>query len=164
MIATASKHNFDLLKSLGAEAVFDYKDADVVDQIKKYTNGNLKYIWDTISLPPTAEICAGVISPGGTYGAILAVKFPRDDVKTTFSLGYTAMGEPVKKRSFYYKDTTEDFEYMKKFVQEVADPLLAEGRIKVHPPLVNHGLENVFEGIDLLRHDKVSGKKLVYVL
>lgn len=164
MISTASKHNFELVKSLGAEAAFDYKDPDVTDQIKKYTNGNLKYIWDTIALPPTAEICAAVISPGGTYGAILNVKLPRDDVKQTFSLGYTAAGEPVKKWVFEYKDTTADFEFMKKWVSEVVDPTLATGRVKVHPPKLGKGLENVFEGLDLLKHDKVSGQKLVYTV
>lgn len=164
MITTASKRNFELVKSLGAEAAFDYKDPDVTDQIKKYTNGNLKYIWDTIALPPTAEICAAVISPGGTYGAILEVKLPRDDVKQTFSLGYTASGEPVKKWHWDYKDTTADFEFMKKFVREVAEPILAAGKLKGHPPKITQGLENVFEGLDLLKHDKVSGQKLVYRL
>ena len=166
MIATASKHNFELVKSLGAEAAFDYKDANVTDQINEYTKGNLKYVWDTIALPPTAKICAAVISPGGTYGAILQVELPRDDVKKTFSLGYTAVGEPVKKWAFEHGGTriTTDFEFMKKWVKEIVDPLLAEGRIKVHPPQIGKGLDKVFEGFDLMRHDKVSGQKLVYTL
>lgn len=164
MITTASKHNFGLLKSLGAEEAFDYNDPDVIDQINKYTNGNLKYVWDTIALPPTAKICAGVISPGGTYGSILREQIPRDDVKKTFSLGYTAVGDPIRKWGQDMPDNKADFEFMKKWVEEVVDPLLAAGRVKVHPPQVNQGLEKVFEGLDLMRHDKVSGKKLVYTL
>lgn len=148
---------------MGAAAAFDYKDPDCAAQIKKFTNNELKYVWDTIALPPTAKICGEVISPGGTYGAILSIKVPRDDVKCTFSLGYTAMGEPVKKPFFSKEDNSEDFEFYKKFLA-VVEPLLQQGRLKVHPPKVGHGLENVLEGLDLMRHDKVSGQKLVYVV
>lgn len=105
-----------------------------------------------------------MISPGGSYGSILEVELPRDDVKKTFSLGYTAMGEPVKKGPFEYKDTTADFEFMKEWVNEIVDPLLAKDKIRVHPPNITQGLDKVFEGFDLMRHDKVSGQKLVYTL
>lgn len=36
VIATASPHNFALLRELGANAVFDYRDADVSAKIKKW--------------------------------------------------------------------------------------------------------------------------------
>lgn len=39
VIATASPHNFEYVKSLGAEAVFDYKDTSVVQKIITYLNG-----------------------------------------------------------------------------------------------------------------------------
>ncbi|KIX01354.1 uncharacterized protein Z518_09079 [Rhinocladiella mackenziei CBS 650.93] len=162
-ITTCSSYNFDLVKSLGAAAAFDYKDPGCVAQIKTFTNGELKYIWDTISLPATAEFCAEVIAPGGTYGSILGVKFPRDDVKCTFSLGYTAVGEPVKKPTTEKLDNSADFEFMKKWIEAV-EPLLQQGRLKVHPPKVGRGLENVLEGCDLLRKDKISGQKLVYTV
>ncbi|KIX93159.1 uncharacterized protein Z520_11216 [Fonsecaea multimorphosa CBS 102226] len=162
-ITTCSPRNFDLVKSLGAVEAFDYNDPECATKIKEYTKNNLKYIWDTISLPQTAQLCSEVISPGGTYGAILNVEFPRKDVRTTYSLGYTATGDPVKKRSFESKDNAKDFEFMKTWIEEV-QPILEQGRLKVHPPKVGKGLENVLEGCDLLRHDKVSGQKLVYVL
>jgi len=162
-ITTCSPRNFDLVKSLGAEEAFDYNDPECASKIKEYTKGELKYIWDTISLEPTAKLCSEVISPGGSYGAILTVKFPRDDVKTTSSLGYTATGDPVKKRTWRSDDNTKDFEFMAKWIEAV-NPILEEGKLKVHPPQVGKGLENVLEGTDLLRKDKVSGKKLVYVL
>ncbi|OAP57186.1 hypothetical protein AYL99_07924 [Fonsecaea erecta] len=162
-ITTCSPRNFDLVKSLGAVAVFDYNDPECATKIKEYTKNDLKYIWDTISLPKTAQLCSEAISPGGIYGSILEVKFPRTDVKTTFNLGYTAVGEPVKKRFFEKLDNTEDFEFMKKWIEAV-EPILEQGRLRVHPPKVDNGLENLLEGLDLLRHDKVSGQKLVYVV
>jgi len=148
---------------LGAEAAFDYNDPEVASKIKEYTKGNLPYVWDTIALEPTAKLCADVISTGGKYGAILNVKLPRDDIKTTYSLGYTAMGDPIEKGGYKSQDNTADFEFMKGWVRAV-EPLLAQGKLKVHPPKVGTGLEGVIDGMDLLRKDKVSGQKLVYVL
>ncbi|KAK6380403.1 uncharacterized protein PV06_05451 [Exophiala oligosperma] len=163
-ITTCSPRNFGLVKSLGAAEAFDYNDPECAKKIREYTNNNLKYVWDTISLTNTAQICTDAIGPaGGIYGTLLVVKSPRNDVKTTVSLGYTAAGEPIKKWVWDIPDTTEDFEFMKTWLAEV-EPMLQQGRVKVHPPKVGKGLENVFEGLDLMRHDKVSGQKLVYVL
>ncbi|EXJ77941.1 hypothetical protein A1O3_09100 [Capronia epimyces CBS 606.96] len=162
-ITTCSSRNFDLVKSLGAVAAFDYKDPDVASQIKQFTNNDLHYVWDTISLPASAQLSAEVIAPGGRYGSLLPVKFPRDDVKATDSLGYTAMGEPIERAGYSLPASTADFEFAKNWVTEV-EALLQQGRLKVHPHKVGKGLENVFDGLHLLRHDKVSGQKLVYVL
>lgn len=101
---------------------------------------------------------------GGRYGFILSKgELQRDDVTNSFSLGYTALGEPTVKGGFRKDDCTEDFEWMRGWIAEVT-PLLAEGKIKPHPAKVGKGLENVFEGLQLLKEDKVSGQKLVYVL
>jgi NADPH:quinone reductase-like Zn-dependent oxidoreductase len=148
---------------LGAAEVFDYNDPACAEKIRKYTDNNLKYVWDTISLPASVKICAAAIASGGSYGCILKTEFPRDDVKTTFSLGYTAAGEPVKKSVANLPDNGKDFEFAKKWIEAV-EPLLQAGKLKSHPRKVGKGLESVFEGLDLLRHDKVSGQKLVYVL
>ena len=71
------------------------------------------------------------MSKGGKYGAILAVQFI-----TIFSMGYTAMGEPVVKSFYKNEDNAElqrDFEFMKKWIK-VVNPLLAQGKSTVHPP------------------------------
>jgi NADPH:quinone reductase-like Zn-dependent oxidoreductase len=148
---------------LGAAEAFDYNDPDCAKKIRQYANDNLKYIWDPIGLPASAQICADAISVGGVYGTFINKNFTRPGVKTVHSLAYTAIGEPVKKGAFDYPDNTRDFEFAKKWIAAV-EAILQEGRLKVHPPQVEHGLENVFDGLDLLRHDRVSGKKMVYVL
>lgn len=38
VITTGSPHNHDLLRSLGADAVFDYRDPDAVGKIKNWVN------------------------------------------------------------------------------------------------------------------------------
>ncbi|KIW64902.1 hypothetical protein PV04_07206 [Phialophora macrospora] len=90
VITTCSLRNFDLVKSVGAEAVFDYNDPEFTAKTNDYTKGNLNYVWDTIALLDSAKICSEVISPGGRYGSILRVEFPRKDDTTTMSMGYTA--------------------------------------------------------------------------
>lgn len=39
-----------------------------------------------------------------------------------------------------------------------------EGKIKVHKPRVGSGMENILDGLDQLKNNKVSGEKLVYRL
>ncbi len=56
----------------------------------------------------------------------------------------------------------EDARFMEMFVP-IAEGLLAEGKIKVHPPSVRPGgLRGVLEGLQDLREGEVSGEKLVY--
>jgi hypothetical protein len=73
------------------------------------------------------------------------------------------MGEPVKKPSVSLEAHPEHFEFVKRWVTEV-EALLEQKQILVHQIRVGKGLENVFEGLDLMRNSKVSGQKLVYVL
>lgn len=45
----------------------------------------------------------------------------------------------------------------------IAEGLLKEGKIRVHPPSVRPGgLRGVLEGLQDLREGKVSGEKIVY--
>ncbi|KAK5048622.1 hypothetical protein LTR84_005713 [Exophiala bonariae] len=161
-ITTCSPHNFDLLQSLGA-VTFDYNDPECVEKIKKHTNNKLRYAWDTISTDRTAKLCADVLIPGGSYGAILKIEAPRPDLKFTRSLGYTAMGEPVEKPNVSLPAQPKHLEFMGKWVQAVEE-LLTNNKLKVHKVTVDHGLENVFKGLELMRRGKVSGEKLVYTL
>jgi NADPH:quinone reductase-like Zn-dependent oxidoreductase len=149
VITTSSPHNFDLLKKLGADQVFDYKEKDVGAKIREATNDKLTYVFDTISEHGSPEISAAAISSkGGRYSAILPVEqFPRDDVYNGFTLGYTA--------------SQTDYEFAVKFWKVAAD-LLNEGKIKPHPAEVRGGLEDIPQGLKDLKDGKVSGKKLVY--
>ena len=73
VIATASKDNHDLLKSLGAKYTFDYKDSDVIDQIKKAAGGEVEYGIDCVSLPETVGQAAKAYGSNGKIGLILPV-------------------------------------------------------------------------------------------
>ncbi|KAL3486431.1 chaperonin 10-like protein [Aspergillus germanicus] len=99
---------------------------------------------------------------GGEYLSILPAKIDRANVNNRFILFYTSLGEAFNFGDMPFPAKPEDFEHAKKFTQ-VAQDLLDQGNIKVHPPRVGKdGLRGVLEGIELLRTNKVSGEKLVY--
>ena len=73
IVSTASPRNHDLVRSLGADVVFDYRDPDVVAKIKAATGDSLKIAFDTISETDSQRISAAALSPsGGKLAVILA--------------------------------------------------------------------------------------------
>ncbi|KAJ5970895.1 Polyketide synthase enoylreductase [Penicillium vulpinum] len=163
VLTTCSPHNFDFVRSLGADEVYDYKDINAPAEIRKATDNNLRLVFDCIALEPSAAFCDNAISTdGGEYSSLLSIKIDRENVNDRFTLGYTVIGE-----AFTFGDTPipakpEDRAHAEKF-GPIAESLLAQGKIKVHPPRVGeHGLKSVIEGLKLLQEDKVSGEKLVY--
>lgn len=73
VIATASKDNHALLKRLGAKYTFDYKDADVIDEIKKAAGGEVEYGMDCVSEAKTVEQGSKAYASHGKIGLILPV-------------------------------------------------------------------------------------------
>ncbi len=61
LFATASKAHHELLKSFGAKAVFDYRDATVIDDLLAAAGGEIPFVLDCIgskngSLAPLAKV------------------------------------------------------------------------------------------------------------
>ena len=158
------------MKSLGAEKAFNYNDADCGENIRKYTNNNLKYAWDCIGVGDATKICADALTsgPGAKYASILPTKLLRHDVESTNTLAYSALGEPFEKAfpkaSVKSEGEAKDYEFQVETWIPVVEKLLAEGKIKVHKPRMRSGIENILDGLDELKNNKVSGEKLVYRL
>ncbi|MER2109162.1 MAG: zinc-dependent alcohol dehydrogenase family protein [Solibacillus sp.] len=53
-------------KELGATAVFNSKDADVVEQVRAYTNGGVDFAFETAGVVPAMEVAYAVTKRGGT--------------------------------------------------------------------------------------------------
>jgi hypothetical protein len=151
---------------LGAEAAFSYKDSDCAEQIRKYTNNKLKYAWDCIAVGDSVKICAEALTsgPGAKYTSLIRTEFPRDDVQSHSTLAYSATGEPFDKGFAKSEGSQEDFDFAAKTWVPIAEKCLVEGKIKVHKPRVGGGIENILDGLDQLKNNKVSGEKLVYKL
>lgn len=65
VITTASKANHDSQKSLGADVVIDYSDADAVDQINKVTGGKLRSVYDAVSNQASIPLVLKTLPNGG---------------------------------------------------------------------------------------------------
>ena len=163
VITTCSPKHFDLAKSRGADVVYDYRTPKVGEKIRHDTQGKLRDVFDTVSLPQTAKICAAAIgATGGKYCNLLGTAFPREDVESTFFLGYSVSGEEYIFENETYPAQPEFFEFGRKW-SKLAERLWAEGKWVVHPHRVcGGGVAGVIEGMKEGREGKISGEKLVY--
>ncbi|CAI0655169.1 unnamed protein product [Colletotrichum noveboracense] len=172
VITTASPHNFDYLKELGASAVFDYKSPTVSEDIRRHTGDALTLAWDCQSTDESAAIVARALSSSkpSLVGTLLPVDKkkvqevnPNADVQ--MSLYYTVFGEEFG--YFGKRDAVpENYEFGKRF-WELSRELLAEGKLKPIRVIKNRGgsgLDGVIVGLKELKEGKVSAGKLVYTI
>lgn len=71
IVTTCSPKNFDLVKSYGASAVFNYNDEDVVEKIKSAAP-HLVHVFDTIGNSTSSETASRAVS--GDRGALCTVR------------------------------------------------------------------------------------------
>ncbi|KAH8158115.1 hypothetical protein CIB48_g10123 [Xylaria polymorpha] len=175
VIATASPHNFELLKAVGADHVFDYKSPTVAADIKALTENKLKYAWDCTGFG--AAISAAALSDNEEagkpkYASIIPVKREVfDEINPVvdgphFTLGYDAIGDEFPRFGTQYIPDPEEVRFAGAF-WNITQELLESGRLTPLKPEVNRGgsgLQGAIHGLDELRNDRVSGTKLVYTL
>ncbi|KAF8491583.1 dehydrogenase [Russula emetica] len=148
VLTTASFKNFDLVKGLGADGVFDYRDEGVVEKIRAATGNALDIAIDTISEGKTpAQVTGAIGDKGGKVAIILPYESPRPIVKVTFS-----MVPELLRRG------TDGKWYVDLFKQ-----ILATGKVKPVPVLIQpNGLAGVKDGLQYMQDGKVSAQKLTY--
>lgn len=145
VITTASPKNFELVKSRGADAVFDYNDPLCAQKIKEYTNNKLRYVLDTICTPSTFKICAEALPAESETDEELNLvtllpldSWPRKDVKTKVILAYTSFGEAFTKFGQDFPVLEAHYRFGCMF-WELNAKLVAEGRVVPHPMEVRSG-------------------------
>lgn len=163
VITTCSPHNFDLVRGLGADSVYDYKHSEAAAQIRQATGDQLKLTLDCIGGEDGANFCDNAMSrEGGRYTSITGSRTKRENIVDSGTLGYTAVGEAFRKFGREFPPMPEDAAHIAAFITLI-EPLLAQGKLKTHPIKVGKGgLYGVLEGLKLLEEGKVSGEKLVY--
>lgn len=78
------------------------------------------------------------------------------------TVGATVFGEAFKMGSSEVPAVKADFEFGVMFARLTTE-LLAEGKLKPHPPDVRPGgLDGILDGLKDMKENKVSGLKLVY--
>ncbi|MCJ1388509.1 hypothetical protein MMC18_001356 [Xylographa bjoerkii] len=167
VITTCSPKHFDLVKSLGADVVFDYHDIECGKKIRAETQNSLRYVLDCICTESTFGICADALSSDSSqtleYMGLLPVDaFPRKDVNARAILAYTTFGEAFEKFGQSFPPIPPHFEFGVKWWKLAAD-LLAKGKIRPHPAIIREGgLAGIVDGIKEMQQQTVSGAKLVY--
>ncbi|MCJ1268819.1 hypothetical protein MMC22_008707 [Lobaria immixta] len=94
VMATCSLADVDLVKSLGADFVFDHDSESCASEIRQASHDSLQHVFDCISTDATAKTCAdsfGSQQQGGRrYSSLRWIRdFPRKDVTTAVTVAYT---------------------------------------------------------------------------
>ncbi|KAF2681811.1 GroES-like protein [Lentithecium fluviatile CBS 122367] len=157
VISTCSPHNFELLKSLGADHIFDHSDPATVDSIRNLFPIN--YWFDTISLPPTLTTIFKILAPseGEVTKADILLLLP----PTMPGMPQLPDGVTVRMHRFS-THAPENVDWNKWFLGRggFIEKGIKSGVIRGVPPERIGGLEKVAEGIERVAKG-VSGQKLV---
>ncbi|KAF8681004.1 NADPH quinone reductase [Rhizoctonia solani] len=172
VVTTTSPKNFDLLKSLGADIVINYRDTDIVEQIQKATENSLKLAFDTVGETDAQIICVKSLAPtpdGARPGKVMVSLIPNEDAKALRkdvivlnTVIYTAFGRSFELAKIQFPASPEDRAHMASWMPKLEE-LAAKGQIKPNPVrLWPGGLGAVNEGFQYMREGKVSAEKIVY--
>ncbi|RYP73948.1 hypothetical protein DL769_004119 [Monosporascus sp. CRB-8-3] len=165
-IATCSPRNFNLVKSNGAEEVFDRNDKGCAEKIKTYTKGNLKYALDCITSVESTSLCFAAIGrAGGKYVSLdpwAEHAATRKVVSRDFTVGPRVFGEGCTWPAPYASEPSEELRDFGIELWNVARKLVEEGKLKHHPlRILDGGFEAIMAGMDLIKNKKLSGEKVV---
>jgi NADPH:quinone reductase-like Zn-dependent oxidoreductase len=162
VITTCSPHSFALVKSYGADAVFDYRSSTAVQEITT-SYPNITRALDCISVGTSTDFCARVLSEkGGKVITLLPTKTSISGVEVQPIMSFQLLGKafawlpPVGPK---YGASATDRAALVKFYANLNG---LSRKIKAPPVTVlERGFPAVLEGLDRLRAGKVSGSKLV---
>jgi len=153
IIVTASLHNAEFLRSLGATHVLDRNLTleQLRGEIVKITKEPLDLIYDAVSVPETQLAAYELLAPGGTLVLVLYTKITeeRPDKKVVRAFGQANF--PPENRVVAAEL------YGKHLTAWLKEGIIKPNRFEVLP----NGLEGIPEGLERLRNNLVSGVKLV---
>lgn len=158
VVSTCSPQNFNLVKSVGADYVFDHSSAGVVEDIRSLFP--IHYWFDTIGLPSTMSTIVKILAPEGkpvTKANILTLLPPAMPGMPQLPEGITAQMHRFSTHA------PENAEWQKWLLDRggFLEQGIKSGVIKGVPPELIGGLEKVANGIEAV-FNGVSGKKVVF--
>ncbi|EJT98744.1 GroES-like protein [Dacryopinax primogenitus] len=149
VVATASKHNFEYVKSLGTDVVLDYHDRNVIEKI--HAAASLSLAFNAISTLQTTEACMAALTDGGKVANVLPFDGVKPDGVEVLVVQSTVLNQP------------EHLEELKAFTA-LWQALVDAGKLKPSPvQLMPDGLNSIDHGFELQHDHKISGHKLVYL-
>jgi NADPH:quinone reductase-like Zn-dependent oxidoreductase len=168
VITTASPVRHAYLKELGADVCFDYKDPNVVSQIKQAAKDSLAYAIDCISeKDSTKQVCATLTGKNSQVVTVLPVissDIP-SHVKERRVMMYTIFGRDMHVFGQDHKAKPQDKEFAEKYYKLLSDVLLPNGLVKANKVTnMPGGLNGVEDGFKKMMENKVAAEKLVYTV
>lgn len=168
VITTASAKHHDFLRSLGADAVFDYHDQNVVENIRKHAAGSIAYGLDIISIPETLQMVydASSGSEKVVIDNLLALDLsaittdPSRDAAIVRTLGYSSLGEDLQFGPVLFKSGPAMREAFGHFWSRLPEflPTLVTNNLRVLAP----GLETANDALQWMKEERASGEKTVW--
>jgi NADPH:quinone reductase-like Zn-dependent oxidoreductase len=166
VVTTASPHSFELVKSYGADAVYNYRDEHVVSEIAR-SYPNIRLAVDCFSEGKSTKICDTVIgTKGGQVVTLLPSTKPTiPTIKHELIMAYTVFGHefhwlpPVGPK---FAAVPSDREMLVRFYEGL--PRLTNVLRPLPVTLETGGMDAILPGLQKLRDGKVSGSKLVIEL
>jgi NADPH:quinone reductase-like Zn-dependent oxidoreductase len=168
-IATCSPKNADLVRSYGAEAVFDYHSEQCAEEIRSYTKNTLRYVLDCITEPATVDLCLRSIGrAGGKYCGLEAFADElrsRKAVSMEWVLALSIFGKRIALDRGYGREADPKHRVLGREMFEEVERMLQLKELRAHPVRVmKEGWEDIPQGLALLKAKQVSGEKLVYLV
>ncbi|CAF1368521.1 unnamed protein product [Adineta steineri] len=168
VVTTASLARHSYLKELGSDTCFDYKDSNVVSQIKQVTNGNLAYAIDCVSEKRSIQqVCATLTGANPQVATVLpglSTEIP-SHIKEHSLLMYTIFGRKMNVFGQDFEAQPQDKAFAEKLYQLLSDVLLPQGLVKPNKVTkMPGGLNGVEEGFKKMMDNKVAAEKIVYTM
>ncbi|KAL1755530.1 chaperonin 10-like protein [Schizophyllum commune] len=178
VLATASPAHHAHLKALGAKEVFDYRSPTLAQDVEKAVGGKVQVIVDCIATETTLKAIGPALADDGFFAILLPIKGgdkvrpegAKEEVKFYFDVPdhlkqyVPGTARRALVRTFLYQNNT----FLKEnLMPKILPDLLAKGLIKPNPVrLFAEGTlkERAAVALDLLRHNKISGEKVVIKL
>jgi NADPH:quinone reductase-like Zn-dependent oxidoreductase len=164
VVTTASPKSQDLVKRYGADAVFDYRSPTAIEEIRKQFP-NISKALDCISEGPSSNFCAEVMR-GNSGKVVLLLDNGKSKVpEVTYNnivifTGFGVAFEWLPPIGPKFPASPSDREALARFYAILPSVLKS---LKAPPVefVEKSGFDGIFEGLNLIRGGKVSGKKLV---
>lgn len=172
VITTASPKNHQYLKSLGADYVFPYSDANTPTEIRKLTDNKLYLAYDAISENGSTQAILDAfgsdIPTGKSKEIILVLPKPSEgfgdsakDVSLTVVIVGTLLGRELNLLGMHLPASSDDLEFSL-HSYSLLERLLADKKIQTQRLNVFGGLDKVPDGFAYMRAGKNSAEKIIY--
>ncbi|KAJ3496491.1 hypothetical protein NLG97_g2617 [Lecanicillium saksenae] len=166
-IVTCSPTSYDLCKSFGATACFDYHSTTCGADIRSHTDNKLGLVLDCVTDANTMSLCYEAMgAQGGSYIALepiaSTVKYTRRDIRADWVMANTLLGGTCSLAGVYGRPSTLRHREFASNFYTLAEGFLNDAKIRNHPiRVLDGGLANINNGLQELRTGTVKGRKLV---